>query len=121
MKTARTTSAILIAILFTLSFWATYSVAEDHHAPINQALSTLLNTAKTPQDHLRIAAYYEQEAARLNDEASLHRAMAKVYGKGYWQGHCASLAERYAREAKEADTLKSKHASMANVALQKQQ
>ncbi len=121
MKTAKSTSAILIAILFTLSFGATYSVAEDHQAPINQALSTLLTTAQTPQDHSRIAAYYEQEAARLNDQASLHRAMAKVYGKGYWQGHCASLAEHYAQEAKKADALKAKHASMASLALQKQQ
>ena len=121
MKNAKKTAAILITILFALSFGATYSVAEDHQAPTKQTLSTLLNTAKTAQDHLRIAAYYEQEAARLNDQASVHRAMAKVYGKGYWQGHCASLAERYAREAKEAAALKTEHASMANVVLQKQE
>ena len=120
MKTAKHTAIILIAILFALSFGAMYSVAEDQQATIKPALSTSLNTAKTPQDHLRIAAYYEQEASRLNEESSRHRAMARVYGKGYWQGHCVSLAERYAREAKEADALKTKHASMA-VALQKQQ
>lgn len=121
MKTARNNAVVLIVVLFTLSFGTTYSVAEDHQVPSKQTVSSVLNTASTPEDHLKIAAYYEQEASRLNNEASLHRAMAKVYGKGYWQGHCAGLAKRYAGEAKEAEALKTKYASMANVALQKQQ
>ena len=62
--------ALLIAALFAVSFTSVYSVAQTQKVPTKQELVTLLKTAKEPPDHLRIAAYYRQEAERLRQQAN---------------------------------------------------
>ena len=55
----------LMALAFT-RLVAVYSVAKDQQSTVpTKELCTLLKSAKEPSQHLRIAAYYRQEAQRL--------------------------------------------------------
>jgi len=94
-----------------------------------------LRTAQEPADHLRIAAYYKQEAARLQQSAKDHSNLAAIYqeqhpfgameakhGNSFGQGasHCRKFAELALEEAKESDALAVLHEDMAKTAAQKQ-
>ena len=71
-------------------------------------------TARTPEDHMKLAAYYNQEAAALEAEANEHEALAANYrglpattgSKAMMGGktaeHCAYFAKSV-REAAKAD------------------
>jgi len=125
--------AVTLAVLFVN---ANYSAAQDQKVPTKNELATLLKTAKEPSSHLRIAAYYTQEAARLRQAAKQHSDLAAIYGQthpfaameskhgdSYGQGasHCKKFAQLSLDAAKEADALSSLHKEMANSSAQKQQ
>jgi hypothetical protein len=138
MKSTRSlvSSALLIAALFVVPFASVYSVTQDQKVPTKKELVTLLKTAKEPADHLRIAAYYKQEAARLRQEAKQHQDLAAIYekthpyqmmeskhGEAFPLGapHCKKFAELALEQAKEADALAALHEDMARTPGQKQQ
>ena len=74
-------TAVLIAALFTLSLTSVYTVAQAQKVPTKKELVNLLKTANEPPEHLRIAAYYKQEAARLRQRAKEHSELAAIYQK----------------------------------------
>ena len=127
-------TAVLIAALFTVSFASVYTVAQTQKVPTKKELVTLLKTAKEPREHLRIAAYYRAEAARLRQSAKEHSDLAAVYGEkhpfgameskhgdafGQGASHCKKFAELAEEQAKEADALVALHEDMAKAAEQK--
>ena len=129
-------SALLIVALFTLPFASVYTVAQVQKVPTKKELKVLLKTAKEPQEHLRIAAYYREEAAHKRAEAKEHSDLAAVYekdkpfaamdakfGKAFGQGasHCKMFAALAADQAKEADALAALHEEMAKAGQQKGQ
>jgi len=129
-------TAIVAVTLSVLFLNTTFSAAQDQKVPTKNELATLLKTAKEPSDHIRIAAYYTQEAARLRQAAKQHSDLAAIYeqthpfaameskhGNSYGQGasHCRKFAQLSLDEAKEADALASLHKEMANASAQKQQ
>ena len=128
-------TAIVLATLSVLFLNTTFSAAQDQKVLTKNELATLLKTAKEPPDHLRIAAYYTQEAARLRQAAKQHSDLAAIYeqthpfaameskhGDSYGQGasHCRKFAQFSLDEAKEADALAALHKEMANSSAQKQ-
>ena len=135
MKSTRNLVSIvaLIVTLFTLSFTSVYAVAQAQKVPTKKELKTLLKTAKEPPEHLRIAAYYRQEAARLTASSKEHAELADTYAKtvpnpmvskhgdtfGQGAPHCKKWAELQAEEAKEAEALAALHENMARAAEQK--
>jgi len=123
--------AITVAVIFLTT---AYSVAQDLKVPTKKEVVTLLKFAKEPAGHLRIAAYYTQQAERLREEANKHSEMAAIYERTHqftameskhgwaWAqsaSHCKRFAELAADEAKKADTLASLHKEMANTSAQK--
>ena len=125
MKSAKIVLVIIVAVFLTTA----YSAAQDVKVPTKKELVTLLKTAKEPPDHLRIAAYYAQEAARLRSQAKEHSEMAAIYeqthpfaameskhGDAWGQGasHCKKFAQLALDGAKEADALAALHKDMAN-------
>jgi hypothetical protein len=90
---------------------------------------TLVATAKTPADHRRIAAYFDQEANRMEDEARDHEYLAGVYrkspstsGGGKQSGagsmfrtaeHCESVAKSLRKAAQSLRELAAEHEQMA--------
>jgi hypothetical protein len=129
-------TAVLIATVFTVSFTSVYSAAQTQKVPTRKELITLLKTAKEPPEHLRIAAYYRQEAARQRQSAKEHSEMAEAYqktvpflameakhGDAFPLGapHCKRFAALALEQAKEDDALAALHEDMAKTAEQKQQ
>ena len=88
-------------------------------------LKTLLATAKTPADQERLAAYYEDKAQRLKAKAQefsaeadyLATQPATIESKQGISCNCTShyryFAKQYAEESKDAETLASQHAQLA--------
>ena len=85
----------------------------------------LLETAKTPQGHLRLAAHYEAKARKYEADMAEHAEMAKMYRarptgsevkrpmSADTAAHCDVIAESLGKAAKEARALASEHEKMA--------
>jgi len=93
----------------------------------------LVASAKTPEDHLKVAAYFNQEADRMEEEAKEHADFAQVYrrkpyttavgGKQSGTGsifrtaeHCDSAAKSLRDAAKSLRELAAEHEQMAKEA-----
>ena len=100
--------------------------AMEHDAAMgDDDMSTMIEKAKTPADHERIAAMYDKQAAEAKKQAEVHRKMEKSYsvapgaGKGTatpLPQHCAALAKHYEAEAQEYTALAAAHREMAKAA-----
>jgi len=133
MKTLlRNFAALMIVSFAMLSFASVYAAAAETQRPVTKhELKTLLKTAKTPADHLRIAAYYRAEAQRLTERSQEHAkdavsyekyspfpAMVAKFGTGFGQGapHCRYWAKQYADDAARAGAQAVLHEEMATKA-----
>lgn len=88
-------------------------------------LESAIKTAKTPADHERIAAYYEQEAAEYKKKAALHERMGSEYEmykfpihqKGHdmakASAHCKDLTRLFNQAAEEYLSLAREHRQLA--------
>ena len=139
MKTLRPSLVIAAAIvaLTMLSIAPAYSAAGEKKPVVTKKeFKTLLKTAKEPADHLKIAEYYRQEAARLTASSKEHAELAETYAKnplfapleskqgvsyGRSASHCRRWAQLDAEQAKKAEALARLHEDMAKAAEQKQQ
>jgi len=78
----------------------------------------LIETATTPEDHIKIAEYYEQQAVRMEDEAKFHSSLADSYksrGKPLLglAKHCADLSKRYKEAAEDYKAMAFLHKKIA--------
>ena|SRR6188768_2884892 len=86
----------------------------------------LIEKAKTPADHERLAAYYEQRAIADDQSAKQHKALAAAYRRRGDSGnprvpstsasaanHCDSMATAAATGAAEARTMAEHHRMLA--------
>jgi hypothetical protein len=81
----------------------------------------LIAAAKSPEDHLRIAAYYEEEAKRLEEKKTEHTEMGAEYDKNpqlypsklSLGQHCRNLAGYYGLAEQKALELAKVHKQMA--------
>jgi hypothetical protein len=134
MKTTRTN--LSLALMFALTmvvFTSVNQVAAQNQSTISKTeLKVLLKTAKTPTEHQKIATYYRQEAARLNQSAKEHGELAAIYKQTppnpameskhgvsvEGASHCNRWAELDSEQAKEAEALAVLHEGMAKAAEQ---
>jgi hypothetical protein len=94
--------------------------------PTKKEVKQLIATAKTREDHLRVAAYYRLEAQRLEAEAKDHQEMGDAYfrdpvrqpvPKHPTMGeHCRDLSGHYQAAMKKALALAELHEQMAKEA-----
>jgi hypothetical protein len=129
MKTARTNLSLALMFALTLaSLMSAYPAAAQNQPTISKKeLKVLLKTAKSPAEHQKIATYYRQEAARLNQSAKEHAELAAIYRQTppnpameskhgssvEGASHCNRWAELDAEQAKEAEALAVLHEGMA--------
>src|SRR5262245_394436 len=86
-------------------------------------LEEVVKNAKTPPDHLSVAARYDKLAADSQAQAASHRTMAETYKgsaspKGVVRstamvGHCTTLAKSFDAQAKEYKAMAEAHRQMA--------
>jgi len=89
---------------------------------------TLIENAKTPADHERIAQYFDAEAARYEAESKKHEEEATYYAshvqpsigknQGFYsremQDHCPKMAAKLKEAAQEARMVAAGHRALAN-------
>lgn len=76
----------------------------------------LIKTADTPEDHLKIAEYYEGQAVEMEKKATLHESMAQAYKGTKMIGmstHCEKLAKEFTASAAEYKAMAAEHRKMA--------
>jgi hypothetical protein len=86
-------------------------------------VKTLIQTAKAPEDHMKLAAYYRFQAKKLEAEAKDHEEMGEEYYKNptahvipkypTMGQHCRDLAYYYGQAAKKNADLATLHEQMA--------
>lgn len=110
-------------VMFSLPVFAIQSTAPELQTQqklSKKQLKYLVNHAKTPADHLQLAAYYRHKAQQLRNRSAAHKAEAQGYASrtvfepktgipGGLLRHCREWAWRYAEDAKQADALAAMH------------
>jgi hypothetical protein len=88
------------------------------YAGEEEEITTLIETAKTPGDHIKIAEFYEMQAVNMQEKAAKHAAMASAYKSRSkpWPGmvrHCTNLANESKEETTEYSNTAAEHRKMA--------
>ena len=131
MKTAKHKLQVVLTLI---SLTLVVFVAAGYSAAGKPSLSkkevkALIASAKTKEDHLKLADYYEGETARLEAEANDHAEMAEMYRKNptplavkhpeaIGEGHCKEIARRFRESATKTQELAAMHEEMAKAAAQ---
>jgi hypothetical protein len=79
-------------------------------------ITVLIEAADTPEDHLKIAEYYEEQAVMMEKKATLHESKAKAYQGGKMAGmstHCEKLAKDSKASAEQYREMAAEHKKMA--------
>ncbi len=132
----KTTKRKIQAVLTIISLALVVFVAAGYSAAGKPSLSkkevkALIASAKTKEDHLKLADFYKGEAVRLEAEAKDHDDMAEMYRKNptpmavkhpeaFGEGHCKEIARRYRESAAKTQELAAMHEQLAATAVQKQ-
>lgn len=118
---AATSTLLLLALTLSISPSTARGQAKEHLS--HRQVKTLIATATTSSDHLRLAAYYLAEATRLRKEAANHLDESRAYANpgaytpkgppGGWLEHCKKFADSFAQAADEAEALAAAHQKIA--------
>jgi hypothetical protein len=86
-------------------------------------LKILIATARTPDDHLKLARHYDEQAANLLAEATDHDEMAAAYRKNPMNtgskfitstvGHCEYFANAEREKAEKMKEIAAEHRAIA--------
>jgi len=114
--------SIRVAVLavFFLSTSVLFVAAQDHtmnmkeHQLTQKQLKALIVSAKTPEDHMKLAAYFKGEAQRQEASAKTHEEMANLYdSKTEMAKHCKNLSEELKKAGESANSMAAEHEKMA--------
>ena len=120
----RTVWFLLLAVFVSTGFLR----AQDGGALSKQELKILIVSAKTAQDHERLAKHFDAEADQLDAEANDHQEMVPQYKanptidevkhpmSGRTAGHCQYFADDLHKAATQARELAADHREMAKLA-----
>lgn len=79
----------------------------------DQNVGQMIANAKTSAEHEAIAAFFDNKAAKAEQDAKNHRAWGNIYGKPTMMSHCNRLAQDNQKEADEYKALAAGHREMA--------
>ena len=110
-------SQIVIALIVPLMLFSFIGVVPGG-ATEEEDIDKMIETAKTPEDHIKIAEYYEKQAKKMEEKAGLHASLADSYknrGKPFsaLAKHCSDLAKKYMEVAKDYKAMAMDHMKMA--------
>jgi hypothetical protein len=123
----RRTALAMVTIGILSVFVAVSAGARDKHLSKSE-LQNLIVNAETKAEHERVAQYFDDEAARYEEEAKDHGELASRFHKndasmptkhpGGTQTfqHCDSLSKSLSQAAKDAHALAAEHREMAKQA-----
>ncbi len=95
-------------------------MAPERMEKMHQHMLRRIEQAKTPEDHLSIAAHFDQRASMLRRMARHHEQLAEVYARtdnpkmaADSARHCRNIAKRLREAAAEMQSLAKMHRQMA--------
>ena len=131
MKNMSVTAFLLVAVLSLTTLGAMSPARGDDTNPklTSKQLRILIASAKTPEDHQKLAAYYRDMAAEAKANAAEHEKILAAYNQnpsthppakaaGGPAEHCHTLIRLYNDEAKEDLAMADQHDQMAKAASQ---
>jgi hypothetical protein len=98
---------------------------QSSQAISKQQLASMIENARTPAEHLRIADYYRIQSQSFLTESEKHVEMGADYTRNPVKGvrgmvdHCASLAQSHKTKSRKEAELAEQHEQMARAAEQK--
>ncbi len=103
---------VLPLITFVVSAIQVYAADEEE-------IMTLIETATTPEDHIKIAEFYEAQALKMEQKAKKHSDMASAYKSRSkpmpgMVKHCTELATESKEQADEYNKMAAEHRKMAH-------
>jgi hypothetical protein len=111
---------VAVLAVFFLSTSVLFVAAQDHtmnmkeHQLTQKQLKALIVSAKTPEDHMKLAAYFKGEAQRQEASAKTHEEMANLYdSKTEMAKHCKNLSEELKKAGESANSMAAEHEKMA--------
>jgi hypothetical protein len=116
---------ISIVFLAAMAFSISMSAAKPTVDLTKKEVKNLIVTAKTPDDHLKLAHYYNQRAEVLLVKSKEHEEMAeasrnnRMAGSKFFPmtvGHCESSAKSYRQDAEKLKVIAAEHRAMAEKA-----
>lgn len=108
----------LIVPLVLFSFIEVAPGSASESASEEEDIDKMIETASNPEDHIKIAEYYEKQAKKMEEKARLHGTLADSYknrGKPFsgLAKHCSDLSKKYMEAAKDYKTMAMEHMKMA--------
>jgi hypothetical protein len=81
-------------------------------------IMVLIESAETPEDHMKIAEYYEAQAAQMEKMAKMHETMGKTYERrskpmSGMAIHCSKLSKGSMESAEQYKAMAKMHRDMA--------
>ena len=129
IRTRNVSIALAIVVLLALLSLVRTSPVTAGSKPTltKKELKALIASAKTKEDHQKLADYYKAETERLEAEAKDHDEMAEAYKQSpspmavkhpeaLGEGHCHEMARRFREAASQAKELAGMHEDMAKAA-----
>jgi hypothetical protein len=131
MRSKDVASLLLAAVLTALGPGSLARGQATSPKLTEKQVRTLIATAKTPEDHQKIAAYYRAKAEDAKANAAEHEKILAAYNQnpsthepakaaGGPSAHCNTLIRLYNDEAKEDLAMAEEHEQMAKAATQTQ-
>jgi hypothetical protein len=111
--------SLILVIGLTATFLLSYFIiGVPGKASEEEEINKLIQTATTPEDHMKIADYYQKQAEKMEVSAHSHASMAASYenrGKPLpgLAKHCSNLSKDYEKAAKEYRAMAMEHKKMA--------
>lgn len=83
-----------------------------------EEIMVLIENAETPEDHIKIAEYYEEQASQMDKMANMHESMGQSYSKrskpmSGMAKHCADLSKENKDSAEKYRAMAAHHREMA--------
>src|SRR5690349_10727365 len=115
----------VLNVIFVMlaAFVVSINAAEPKVSLTKKQVKALIASAKTPEDHLTLSRYYEQEAESLSADAKDHNERAAAYRKNPMNGgskfvtntvgHCEYFAEADTEPADKMKEMAAEHRAMA--------
>jgi biopolymer transport protein ExbB/TolQ len=121
MKTLRNFTQLVAVVILALAPMA----SAPAQVLRTEELATLIESAQTKEDHLKLAAHFEAQADELAQDAKKHEDMANRFQRKnlpaklestnrFMAKHCKNLARSLNEASKEARQLADGHRDMAD-------
>ncbi len=128
MRTNRRMALLVATALFGAAFYAVgQEQSGDAHKLSPSEVKSLIKSASSPEDHLKLAEYFKQEAAEEAAVAKFHEEMAEIYeptpvpskfkppSVAEMKGHCREFARNARKASATATKMAADHERLAEL------